>query len=239
MSTDSLDLSQAAEPLDRKLFHSAIVRITHWLLAISFVSLVVSGIAILIIHPRLYWGETGTWDMPALIELPLPYTRGHSGWGRSLHFLSAWLCVLSGTTYVAAGLVNRHFRADLIPSRAEVTFRQICAVIRDHLLWRRPSESEPWRYNVVQRLTYLIVVFVLFPGMIWTGLAMSPTVTSQYPFIVALLGGHQSARTLHFIVANLLVVFLFIHLAMLFLVGFRSHVVAMITGYRPDRSPKT
>jgi len=234
MSTDSLDPRHSAALLEREFVHSAIVRITHWLLAISFISLVVSGTAILIIHPRLYWGETGTWNMPSLIDLPLPYIRGHSGWGRYVHFLSAWVCVLSGITYVVAGLVNRHFRADLVPSRAEFTVREIFVVIRNHLLWRRPAKDKSWRYNVVQQLTYLAVVFVLFPAMIWTGLAMSPAITSQYPFIVTVLGGHQSARTLHFIVANLLVVFFIVHMAMLFLVGFGSHVLAMITGYKPQ-----
>jgi len=239
MSTDSLNLRNTAAPPDREVLHSGVVRITHWLLAISFISLVVSGLAILIIHPRLYWGETGTWDMPALIELPLPYTPGHSGWGRYLHFLSAWVCVLSGITYVIAGLISRHFRVDLVPSKTDITLREVFGVVRDHLFWRRPPEAESWRYNVVQRLTYLLVTFVLFPAMIWTGLAMSPTMTSQYPFIVTVLGGHQSARTLHFIVANLLVVFLVVHLAMLFLVGFGSHVLAMITGYKPHRSPRS
>ena len=236
MSADSLHLRLRATPQPGELVHSPIVRITHWLLAISFISLVVSGIAILIIHPRLYWGETGTWDMPALIELPLPYTRGHSGWGRSLHFLAAWVGVLSGITYVVAGFVNRHFRTDLVPSKAEVTLRAMFTVVRDHLLWRRPPESAAWRYNVVQRLTYLIVVFALLPAMVWTGLAMSPTITAEYPFIVTVLGGHQSARTVHFVVANTLVAFLIVHLAMLFLVGFKSHVLAMITGHRPQRS---
>ena len=221
---------------ERAIVHSAVVRVTHWLVAISFFSLVISGIAILIIHPRLYWGETGTWDMPSLIDLPLTYTRGHSGWGRSLHFLAAWVCVLSGLIYIVTGLINDHFRADLIPSKAELNWRSMVGVIRHHLRRRRPADEDSWRYNVVQRLTYLVVAFVLFPAMIWTGLAMSPSITSQYPFMVTMLGGHQSARTLHFIVANILVGFLIVHLAMLFLVGFRVRVVAMITGYGPNRS---
>jgi thiosulfate reductase cytochrome b subunit len=87
---------------------------------------------------------------------------------------------------------------------------------------------------VLQRLTYLAVTFVLFPGIIWTGLAMSFGVTSVFPVLASALGGHQSARTLHFVLVGLLVLFLIVHVAMLCLVGFASHMRAMITGYIPQ-----
>src|SRR5262245_6723394 len=89
--------------------HAAFVRITHWVHTAAFVALVVSGVAILIAHPRLYWGETGALGSPALIDLPLPLDTDQSGWGRALHFLSAWVCVLNGLLYVARGLVSQHF----------------------------------------------------------------------------------------------------------------------------------
>src|SRR5580693_5160908 len=90
--------------------HSAVVRITHWITAATFVAFVVSGIAILIAHPRLYWGETGGVGTPSLIDLPLPFVLvGQSGWGRSLHFLAAWVCVLNGVLYVLSGFATRHF----------------------------------------------------------------------------------------------------------------------------------
>ena len=85
-------------------------------------------------------------------------------------------------------------------------------------------------YNPLQRLTYLLVVFVLLPLMIWTGFAMSPAIVSAFPAIVTVLGGQQSARTLHFLAADLLVVFLLVHLTMVYLAGFRDRVRAMITG---------
>jgi len=239
MSSDRADSDEAAGAPQAGPVHPLFVRITHWLLAASFFALVVSGTAILIIHPRLYWGETGTWDMPALIELPLPYIRGHSGWGRLLHFLAAWVCVLSGITYVVAGFVSRHFRNRLLPSGSGFTWQSVAASIHDHLRWRRPAEASAWDYNVVQRLTYLLVIFVLFPAMIWTGLAMSPAMTAQFPFLATVLGGHQSARTLHFIVANLLLIFLIAHLAMLALVGAGPHILAMITGHKPERRSET
>ena len=89
--------------------HRVLVRITHWIHTASFFALLISGAAILVAHPRLYWGETGAFGSPALIELPLPLNLDQSGWGRSLHFLSAWVAVLNGTVYAASGLLTRHF----------------------------------------------------------------------------------------------------------------------------------
>jgi thiosulfate reductase cytochrome b subunit len=180
--------------------HSALVRITHWINTLTFFGLLVSGIAILLAHPRLYWGETGNVGTPSLLDLPLPFVlTGQTGWGRSLHFLSAWVCVLNGLIYMISGIVMKHFR-------------------KDH------------GYNVVQRLTYMMVVAILFPLMIWTGLAMSPAITSVFPGFVTSLGGQQSARTIHFFVADFLVLFLIVHITMVSLAGFTSHVRAMITG---------
>ena len=187
--------------------HSALVRVTHWLTAGSFIALTISGVAILLAHPRLYWGETGAVGTPSLIDLPLPFLlTGQSGWGRYLHFLSAWIAVLTGTAYVLGGMRARHFRQDLF------------------------TPAQPAKYNTAQRITYAAVVFVLFPLMIWTGLAMSPAVTSVLPVLVTSVGGQQSARTIHFIVASLLVVFVVGHIVMVALAGFSRHVGAMILG---------
>ena len=190
--------------------HSALVRLTHWTTAASFIALVVSGIAILLAHPRLYWGETGALGTPSLVDLPLPMVlTGQSGWGRYLHFLSAWVCVLAGAAYLLGGMAAGHFRNDLF------------------------HPTHPAKYDPVQRVTYIAVVFVLFPLMIWTGFAMSPALTSVFPWFVIALGGQQSARTVHFIVANLLVLFVVGHVVMVALAGFGRHVGAMVLGGEP------
>jgi thiosulfate reductase cytochrome b subunit len=181
--------------------HAVLVRITHWINTFGFLALVVSGAAILIAHPRLYWGETGAAGSRALIELPLPLNLDQSGWGRSLHFLSAWVCVLNGMIYALSGLLTRHFSAGMQQT-----------------------------YGVLQRLAYLGVVFLLFPSIVVTGLAMSPAVGAALPEIVGILGGHQSARTVHFFVANLLVLFLIVHVTMVYLAGFTIRMREMITG---------
>ena len=222
----------------RSLRHWASVRVAHWIFATGVLGLIVSGSGILISHPRFYWGETGSVFTPSLIDLPLPMIIGPSVWNRPIHFFFAWFLVLGALLYLIAGLATRHLRKDLLPAKADLAWRPILGVIWDHVRWKRTSTDEAWTYNVVQRLTYLAVVFVLFPGIVWTGLAMSFAVTSVFPFLATLLGGHQSARTLHFAFASLLLIFFLVHMAMLVLVGFKAHVQAMITGRVPQGRSK-
>lgn len=215
--------------------HSAVVRITHWMTALSFFALLISGIAILVAHPRLYWGETGALGTPSLLDLPIRLRLGHSGWGRYLHFLSAWVCVLTGLIYVLSGLLTQHFRKNFLLTKADLAWGSISRIVSNDLRLQRPTEEESLTYNVLQRLAYLAVVFVLFPLIILTGLAMSPAITSVVPALVNVFGGQQSARTIHFFVAVALVLFVCVHVAMVCLAGFTDRMRAMITGHSAAR----
>jgi thiosulfate reductase cytochrome b subunit len=157
---------------------------------------------------------------------------GHSGWGRYLHFLSAWVCVLTGLLYAIHGIVTAHFRRDLLPARADLTWGGIWRIVWNDLRLKRPAGEEALAYNAVQKLTYLAVVFVLFPLIILSGLAMSPAIASVVPALREGFGGQQSARTIHFFVAAALVLFVGVHIAMVCLAGFWNRVGAMITGHR-------
>ena len=224
------------------LRHSAAVRITHWLTAIAFLALLVTGVEILISHPRFYWGETGNVHTPPLFKIPIPASRAsvptgygyvlpdQNGWSRYLHFQAGWLIVLTGFVYVAFGFLSGHFRRNLIPGRNERSWRAFSAVLARHLRLQPAPEAYVWSYNALQRLTYLVVILVFFPLIIWTGLAMSPAVASAVPAIVAIWGGQQSARTIHFFLTLVLVLFFLIHIVMVSLSGFRKRVQAMITG---------
>jgi thiosulfate reductase cytochrome b subunit len=218
----------------RAIRHSGFVRISHWLIALSVFGLIESGIGILISHPRLYWGETGGLGGPSLIDLPLPFVLGPSVWNRPYHFLFAWPFVLTWLAYVAVGTISRHFRNDLTPSKEEFRWSRVVQVAVAHLRGRLTPEDAEGRYNVVQRLVYLTVIFVLFPAVTLTGLGMSFGVTSVFPILATAVGGHQSARTLHFIFAFLILMFVILHIAMLFVAGFVSRTRAMITGYLPE-----
>jgi thiosulfate reductase cytochrome b subunit len=168
------------------------------------------------------------------MDLPIPFIIGPSVWNRPIHFFFAWILVLAGLAYVVGGVITPHFRNDLLPAKADLRWNRVVGVISEHLRWKRAGSSAAWTYNVVQRLTYLAVVFALFPAILWTGLAMSFGVTSVFPILATALGGHQSARTLHFVFVTLLLLFLIVHIVMLCLAGFGSNVRAMITGYIPQ-----
>jgi thiosulfate reductase cytochrome b subunit len=222
--------------------HPALVRITHWITTLCFFALLVSGAEIVISHPRFYWGETGNNLTPTLFRLPIPASRNlvptgygyvlpdQNGWSRYLHFQTAWVLGLTGLLYVPFGLFTGHFRKNLLPEKSELSWHAFSRTIISHLRFQRPSPEEAWSYNSLQRLSYLFVILVLFPLVIWTGLAMSPAFVSAVPAAVVVLGGQQSARTLHFFVSLALVVFLLIHVGMVWFAGFRSRMRAMITG---------
>jgi len=222
--------------------HSLLVRVTHWIMALAFLALLVTGLEIVVSHPRFYWGEVGNVNTPVLFKIPIPASRrlvptgygyllpDQNGWSRYLHFQSAWILVLTGLLYVGVGTFNGHFRRNVFPARSEITAKSLLGSVIQHLRFARPGPDEAWSYNVLQRVAYLAVIFVLFPMIIWTGLAMSPSFVSAVPAAVNLLGGQQSARTLHFVLTWVLVLFLVIHLLMIFLAGFWDRVRAMITG---------
>jgi thiosulfate reductase cytochrome b subunit len=151
-----------------------------------------------------------------------------NGWSRALHFQAAWVVVFTGLVYALFGLWSGHFRKNLLPGRADRKLRAFWEVVAKYL--RRTPPDDAHSYNVMQRTAYLIVVFVLFPLVIWTGLALSPAFDSAVPAAVNLLGGRQSARTLHFFVSGFLLLFVVIHVAMVVLAGFRTRMRAMITG---------
>ena len=242
--------------------HPRWVRISHWILAASVLTLAVSGVVILMAHPRLYWGEAGNDLMPALVELPIGPNYRHvefegrapirqddaagpvsasrttdifnqNGWGRSLHFLAAWFLVVPGLVYLLTGMFRGHFRAHIWPQSLELAPPLVWREVRDHARFRirrRPDDPE---YGLLQKFAYSFVVFVAAPLVVLTGLTMSPTVSAAFPFLLTLFGGFQSARTIHFIVAVLLVMFAIGHVVMVTRAGLVPHVPAMITGATP------
>jgi thiosulfate reductase cytochrome b subunit len=231
-----------AGPHKQEPRHRALVRITHWLTLVAFLALLVTGCEIVISHPRFYWGETGNDLMKPLFSLHIPASRDmvptgygyvlpdQNGWSRYLHFEAAWLLVFTALVYGIWGLVTGHFRRNLLPERGTRNLRAYLQHIGKSL--RRPAADpgESRSYNLLQRTAYLVVIFVLFPGIIFTGLALSPAFNSVFPFFVDVLGGRQSARTLHFLLTIALVLFLVVHVTMVALGGFRSRMRAMITG---------
>jgi thiosulfate reductase cytochrome b subunit len=249
--------STPAEFAARQSGHAAWVRVCHWLMAFSLLTLFVSGYFILMVHPRLYWGEAGNDLMPALLELPVSNNHqperlvrtetfadisgqpesayrnfeqfNQNGWARSLHFLAGWILVTTALAYVIGGLVTGHVRKNLLPKIRELAPSVLWRDLVAHLRPQAATAGGP-PYGLLQRLTYVLVVFVALPLMVITGLAMAPAVTAAFPFLLDLFGGYQSARTVHFFGFAAFVLFVFIHVGMVAATGFRRQLRAMIRG---------
>lgn len=150
--------------------------------------------------------------------------------GRRWHFFFAWFFAINGIVYLVYGLLAGHFRRDLLPSRDQLKPAHLLHEIADHARLRFPKGEEARRYNALQKFAYLGVVFGLLPLMVLTGLTMSPAMDAAWPWLLELFGGRQSARSIHFITASLLVAFVVIHLAMVLLSGVWNNLRSMVTG---------
>lgn len=149
--------------------------------------------------------------------------------GRRWHLFFAWLFVINGVMFVAYAFMSRHFERDLLPTGHDL--RGIGKAVKDHLALRHPGGSEVKRYNVLQKLAYLGVLFGLAPLIVLTGLTMSPTIDTALPWLLTIFGGRQAARTIHFIACFSFVGFIMIHVSQVILTGFFNNIRSMITGY--------
>ncbi|MEP6608419.1 MAG: cytochrome b/b6 domain-containing protein [Burkholderiaceae bacterium] len=170
-------------------------------------------------------GQLNQHAFPSWATIPGGYSLGLA---RDWHFFFAWIFVLNGVAYVLYSLFSRHLLRDLTPTSGEL--RGIGTSIVDHVKFKHPSGEAAKRYNVLQKLAYLSVIFVLLPLVILGGWGMSPWLDSIIPGWVDLLGGRQSARTIHFIVAWLLFLFLAVHVFEVIISGFWNHIRSMVTG---------
>ncbi|MBJ3775317.1 cytochrome b/b6 domain-containing protein [Acuticoccus mangrovi] len=150
--------------------------------------------------------------------------------GRRWHFFFAWVFVFNGLVYLVHGLWSGHLRRDLLPDRRQLGPRHIWREIVDHARLRFPSGEEARNYNTLQKLSYIVVIAGLLPLMVLTGLTMSPGMDAAFPQLLDIFGGRQSARTIHFISASLIVLFVVIHVAMVVLSGPWNNMRSMITG---------
>ena len=220
---------------DRLVYrHRLWVRLTHWTNVVCMTVLLMSGLQIFNAHPALYWGDTSNFDHPLLAIAGFPdwVTLPGSQWlsmGRRWHFFFAWLFVANGMAYALLAVFRGHVRSDLLPSGRDL--REIGHSVRQHLRLRFPKGAEAKHYNVLQKLTYLVVLVILCPLIVLAGLAMSPQLDAGYPWLPWLFGGRQSARTIHFVCAFSLLGFVVVHLLMVVVSGLWNNIRSMITGW--------
>ncbi|MDN5788516.1 cytochrome b/b6 domain-containing protein [Pseudorhodobacter sp.] len=172
-------------------------------------------------------GRTSNLAFPGWATLPTGYNLGLA---RRWHLTFAWAFSLSLILYMVWSFVNGHFRRDLLPKTTEITPQHIWSDIKSHARLRFPRGAAALNYNILQKTSYIGVIFVLIPAMILTGLTMSPSMDATWPWLLDLFGGRQSARSIHFITATLLVLFILVHLIMVLLAGPFNEVRSMITG---------
>ena len=163
---------------------------------------------------------------PRWTTLPRSLDLAHS---RRWHFFFAWIFVINDVAYALYALIGKHLWRNLLPSGQQL--RGIGRTVWDHLQLRFPKGDAARHYNVLQKLSYLVVVFGLGPLIVATGLAMSPWIDAAYPFLLDIFGGRQSARTIHFLAAFAFLAFLLVHVAMVLLSGFWNNLRSMITGW--------
>jgi thiosulfate reductase cytochrome b subunit len=173
-------------------------------------------------------GVERTWAFPGWATIPTSYDLAS---GRRWHLFFAWVLAGGLTLFMLWSLIGGHVKRDLHLRRTEWAPRHIWRDIRDHARLRFPKGAAAARYGILQKWSYIGVIFILLPLMIFTGLAMSPGMNAAWPWLVDAFGGRQSARSVHFIAAWVLVAFFLIHVTMVLLTGPANQLRAMLTGW--------
>ncbi len=217
-----------------KIRHALSTRIWHWINAVALIVLFMSGLNVSNAHRYLYWGDYGydpadAWTVvirfPGWATLPGYYDLAAA---RDWHSIGAWVFALSLLGIWIAMLVNRHFARDIMTSPGDWAPSALKQAVSDHL--RRRFSEEGSKYNSLQRIAYGIVLGVFLPMMVFTGLAISPGIEPAAPWLVDILGGRQSARSLHFLFAWALFGFFVLHIVMVLLSKPLQQVWGMIAG---------
>ncbi len=222
--------------------HRLSTRLWHWVNALSVFIMLMSGLMISNAHPFLYWGQYGanfdhSWlavpRWPGWMTIPSDYSLAVA---RHWHFAFAWVLGVGFTLYLIRALWNGHLRRDIALSLSEVAPSHLWDDIKKHAKFDFSSEDA--RYNPLQKITYSLVLFVLLPGAILTGLCLSPGFGGIAPWLVDLFGGRSSARSIHFLCAAGFAAFIVVHLALVVLAGPINEIRSMITGWFTPHPPK-
>ena len=172
-------------------------------------------------------GQMRNRAFPSWATLPQSYNLAEA---RRWHLIFAWVFALGILAYLGRSLLNRHLQRDILPTADELRPAHILHDISQHARLKFPTGEAARHYNVLQKLAYLSVLIVLIPGMVLTGMTMSPALNAISTWLLDLFGGRQSARSLHFIFAAGLVLFVLVHLLMVVQAGPVNEIRSMITG---------
>ncbi len=235
-------MNHAAPPGTVIRRHALATRLWHWTNAVTIFILLGSGLMILNAHPQLYWGQYGAnfdqpwfrvgWifegnRVPGWLTIPTDYNLALA---RRWHLFFALVLGFALLGFMVASLINRHFQRDLRIRTGEVAPAHLIHDVRQHLAFRFYDPARPGAYNILQKLAYASVIFGLIPLVVATGLTMSPDLNAAWPWLLDLFGGRQSARSVHFLAAMGLALFIIVHLVLVILAGVGNEVRSMVTG---------
>ncbi len=216
--------------------HRLSTRVWHWVNALAIFVMLMSGLMISNAHPHLYWGQYGanldaSWfdppHFPGWATIPSTYNLALA---RHWHLFFAWVMAFGFLIYLIISLINRHLRHDLTLTRAEIAPRHLLEEVVHHAQLKFPTGAAALRYNTLQKITYIIVLFGLFPLIILTGLTLSPGLSPVTTWAIDLFGGRSTARSIHFLCAGAIALFIVVHLLLVLLAGPYNEIRSMITG---------
>jgi thiosulfate reductase cytochrome b subunit len=172
-------------------------------------------------------GRTVRLAFPSWATIPSNYDLALS---RRWHLTFAWLFAASIALYVLWSVANRHLKRDLLPRADELRPGHLWQDIKRHARLDFPKGAAALSYNTLQKLSYVVVLLVLLPVMVLTGMTMSPALDASMGWLLDVFGGRQTARSIHFIASMALVLFVVVHLVMVTLSGPINEIRSMITG---------
>ena len=229
-------LPPAPEP--RTIYrHRLATRIWHWVNAVTVFIMIGSGLMIFNAHPRLYWGQYGAnFDHPWLMLPRFPGwatipSRYDLAIARHWHLFFALVLAFGLLAFMIASLVNRHFQNEFRLRKGELAPGHLWKDFKAHLALRFHDPEHPAAFNIFQKLSYIAILFVALPLLIFTGLALSPGMDAAWPLLTDIFGGRQSARSIHFIMMVLVTGFAVVHLTLVILADAINEVRSMITGW--------
>ena len=231
-----MDDAMAVKGGDLVKKHRISTRLWHWVNAVAIFVMLMSGMMISNVHPHLYWGQFGAnldtpWldvpHFPGWLTIPSSYNLALA---RHWHLFFAWIFAVGFLVYLVISLINRHVQRDLTLSLKEVSPKHLIEEVVHHAQLKFPTGAAALHYNTLQKITYVAVIFGLIPLMILTGMCLSPGLSPLTSWAIDLFGGRQSARSIHFICAGLIALFIVVHLLLVLLAGPYNEIRSMITG---------
>jgi len=225
------------------------LRVQHFLNLFFMAFIIRAGIQVLADHPRLYWKRDCTpgteWfrfqkTVPTgriwtakddSVTLPgwlgIPGIRHSIGLARWWHFSFGLLWMINGVVVYALLFWTGQW-VRLVPTTWAV-FPNAASTALQYLSLTFPTDESWTRYNSLQQLAYFITVFVAAPVSILTGFMQGPAISNRLGWFARVLN-RQRARSIHFLAMWWFLLFIVVHVTLVFITGARANLNMMFAG---------